>query len=79
MCEAQHGDATAFKHLTAELNVAHTVEIYADREGYISQEKAMGVGIVAMKLGAGRATKTDTIDFEAGINLAKKWVTPSKR
>lgn len=79
MCEAQHGDATAFKHLTAELNVVHTVEIYAEREGFISQEKAMGVGIVAMKLGAGRATKTDTIDFEAGINLAKKWVTPSKK
>lgn len=72
MCEAQHGDATAFNHLTAELNVAHTVEIHAEREGYITQEKAMGVGIVAMKLGAGRATKADTIDFEAGINLAKK-------
>ena len=52
--------------------MAHTVEIYAERDGFISQEKAMGVGIVAMKLGAGRATKTDTIDFEAGINLAKK-------
>ncbi|KAA8712565.1 pyrimidine-nucleoside phosphorylase [Lactococcus garvieae subsp. garvieae] len=72
MCEAQNGDATAFNHLTAELNVAHTVEIYAERAGYISQEKAMGVGIVAMKLGAGRATKADTIDFEAGVTLAKK-------
>jgi pyrimidine-nucleoside phosphorylase len=79
MCEAQHGDATAFKHLTAELNVAHTVEIYAEREGFISQEKAMGVGIVAMKLGAGRATKTDTIDFEAGINLAKKVGDPVQK
>lgn len=79
MCETQHGDATAFKHLTAELNVAHTVEIYAEREGFISQEKAMGVGIVAMKLGAGRATKTDTIDFEAGINLAKKVGDPVQK
>lgn len=79
MCEAQQGDATAFKHLTAELNVVHTVEIYAEREGFISQEKAMGVGIVAMKLGAGRATKTDTIDFEAGINLAKKVGDPVQK
>ena len=39
MCEAQHGDATAFNHLTAELNVAHTVEIYAECDGFISQEK----------------------------------------
>lgn len=72
MCQAQHGDPTAFDHLTADLKVTNTVEIHADRTGYISQESAMGIGIVAMKLGAGRATKADAIDFEAGINLTKK-------
>ncbi|MGV2393002.1 UNVERIFIED_CONTAM: hypothetical protein O8I53_08570 [Campylobacter lari] len=33
---------------------------------------ALTFGIVAMKLGAGRATKEDSIDFEAGITLKHK-------
>lgn len=72
MVEAQEGDPTAFDHLTADLNVAYRHEIRAEKAGYITEEKALGIGLVAMKLGAGRATKADQIDFEAGINLAKK-------
>nr|WP_252899811.1 pyrimidine-nucleoside phosphorylase [Lactococcus fujiensis] len=72
MVKAQEGDPTAFDHLTAELNVKYKVEIHAEKAGYIAAEKALGVGVLAMKLGAGRATKTDTIDFEAGVTLAKK-------
>ena len=72
MVEAQEGDPTAYDHLTADLNVAYRQEIRAEKAGYITEEKALGIGLVAMKLGAGRATKADQIDFEAGINLAKK-------
>ncbi|WP_374284958.1 pyrimidine-nucleoside phosphorylase [Lactococcus sp.] len=72
MVEAQEGDPTAFDQLTADLNVAYRHEIRAEKAGYITEEKALGIGLVAMKLGAGRATKADQIDFEAGINLAKK-------
>ncbi len=72
MVKAQGGNPAAFEGLTAPLNVKNTVEIRAERSGFITEEKALGIGILAMKLGAGRATKTDHIDFEAGITLVKK-------
>ena len=72
MVNAQGGDPTAFDYLTAPLQVKYQVEIKADKSGFISEEKALGIGLLAMKLGAGRATKTDDIDFEAGVTLAKK-------
>lgn len=72
MVKAQGGDSAAFENLTAPLKTKYKVEIRADKSGFITDEKALGVGVLAMKLGAGRATKADTIDFEAGILLAKK-------
>lgn len=72
MVKTQGGDPTAFEHLTAPLNVKNKVEIFAEKTGFIQEEKALDIGILAMKLGAGRATKTDRIDFEAGITLTKK-------
>lgn len=72
MVNAQGGNPTAFDYLTAPLQVKYQVEIKADKSGFISEEKALGIGLLAMKLGAGRATKTDDIDFEAGVTLTKK-------
>jgi len=72
MIEAQEGDPRAYENLTAPLKTKHQVEIRATQSGFIHEEKALGIGIVAMKLGAGRATKNDKIDFEAGVTLAKK-------
>lgn len=72
MVKAQGGDPTAFDYLTAPLQVKYQVEIKADKSGFISEEKALGIGLLAMKLGAGRATKTDDIDFEAGVTLTKR-------
>lgn len=72
MVKAQGGDPTAFDYLTAPLQVKYQVEIKADKSGFISEEKALGIGLLSMKLGAGRATKTDDIDFEAGVTLTKK-------
>jgi len=74
MVKAQGGDPTAFDYLTAPLQVKYQVEIKADKSGFISEEKALGIGLLAMKLGAGRATKTDDIDFEAGVTLTKRVV-----
>ncbi|CAM3093226.1 pyrimidine-nucleoside phosphorylase [Lactococcus hircilactis] len=72
MVRAQNGDPDAFDHLCAPLKTAYRIDILADRAGFVTEEKAYGMGIVAMKLGAGRVTKNDHIDFEAGIQLAKK-------
>ena len=47
-------------------------EIKAGRDGYILSSNAEAIGIAAMKLGAGRETKDDLIEFKAGIRLLKK-------
>jgi len=70
MIKAQGGDYSAA--LTKPLQAKYRTEVPADSSGFIEEMEALGIGLVAMKLGAGRATKTDTIDFEAGINLQHK-------
>ena len=72
MVKAQGGDPYAFEQLTAPLKVKYQVDIHAKASGFISEENALGIGLLAMKLGAGRATKADEIDFEAGVTLTKK-------
>lgn len=47
-------------------------EIKATRSGYLKEMKAMKLGLVAMKLGAGRATKDDVILPGVGLVLNKK-------
>lgn len=44
-------------------------KVRAERSGYINGIDALTLGAVAMKLGAGRARKEDTIDLTAGILL----------
>jgi pyrimidine-nucleoside phosphorylase len=69
MIAAQGGDAS---NISEPLQTKYIVEITADQHGFIEKLGAMDVGLVAMKLGAGRATKADSIDFQAGINLHAK-------
>ncbi len=40
---------------------------------------AMEFGLFAMRLGAGRAVKSDPLDYETGIVFDKKWESTSKR
>ena len=72
MVTAQGGDFTAFDNLTAPLKTKYQVQVKAPKSGYLSQADALKIGLLAMQLGAGRATKADSIDYEAGINLNKK-------
>jgi pyrimidine-nucleoside phosphorylase len=69
MIAAQGGDAA---DISQPLQTKYNIEITADQHGFIEEMGAMDIGLVAMKLGAGRATKTDRIDFQAGINLHAK-------
>ena len=50
----------------------YSLEIKAEKEGYISKMDAESIGIASVILGAGRETKEDTIDMSAGIVLNKK-------
>lgn len=70
MINAQGGEVS--ENLTAPLNAKYIKAINAQQSGYIAEENALKIGVLAMQLGAGRATKADKIDFEAGINLKLK-------
>lgn len=74
---AQKGDVEAiFKE--DFLNPKFKVQIKAEKDGFMNIKSAIGFGLAAMKVGAGRATKEDKIDFEAGIYLTKKTAEPVK-
>jgi pyrimidine-nucleoside phosphorylase len=47
-------------------------ELTADRAGFVARISALGVGRVALELGAGRRTKEDTIDHAVGIRCFAK-------
>ena len=46
--------------------------IKSDREGYINNIDALHIGEIAKKIGAGRNTLDDKIDYEVGLVLNKK-------
>jgi pyrimidine-nucleoside phosphorylase len=47
--------------------------VTADRDGWVSNLSAMGIGLAALDLGAGRRTKEDAIDHSVGVVcLAKR-------
>ncbi|WP_248925355.1 pyrimidine-nucleoside phosphorylase [Paenibacillus hamazuiensis] len=49
-----------------------SAKVKATADGYVSKIEAEAIGVAAMLLGAGRATKEDEIDYAAGITLHKK-------
>ncbi|RMX35338.1 pyrimidine-nucleoside phosphorylase [Mycoplasmopsis fermentans] len=67
----QGGDVKALQDLKF-WSPKHSLDIVAAKDGYLDIFDSLVFGIVAMKLGAGRATKEDSIDFEAGITLHAK-------
>ncbi len=44
----------------------------AETDGYVKEITADKIGVAAMQLGAGRATKEDEIDLAVGLILEKK-------
>ncbi|MES9545237.1 pyrimidine-nucleoside phosphorylase [Streptococcus intermedius] len=75
MVVAQGGD---LEDLYRSSSAKYVVEVTADEVGYISELPAMEFGLFAMRLGAGRAVKTDVLDFETGIVFEKKVGEPVK-
>ena len=48
------------------------MEVFSNKEGYVSKIKAEEVGKAAMIIGAGRATKEDDVDHAVGLKILKK-------
>lgn len=46
--------------------------VFAKESGYITELPALEFGLIAMRLGAGRAVKSDPLDYESGIVFDKK-------
>ncbi|MGI1798519.1 pyrimidine-nucleoside phosphorylase [Priestia sp. TRN 1309] len=69
---AQGGDASVADDPSKLPDAAHKIEVPAKEDGYISEIVAEKIGVAAMKLGAGRATKESEIELAVGIMLNKK-------
>ena len=67
--EAQGGDLA---DIPETISTKYSYDFLADKDGYIEEMPADKLGKLAMLAGAGRRTKQDSIDFDAGIILHKK-------
>lgn len=69
MIKAQGGD---LEDLYRPSRAEYIIDILAQKDGVIASLPAMDFGLFAMRLGAGRAVKTDHLDYETGIVFEKK-------
>ena len=76
MVLAQGGD---LEDLYRPAQVKEQVPVYAEEDGFIVALPAMEHGLFAMRLGAGRAVKSDDLDYESGIVFAKKVGDPVQK
>ncbi|PUA38617.1 pyrimidine-nucleoside phosphorylase [Paenibacillus elgii] len=76
---AQGGDALVAEDPARLPQAARRVDVPAPEEGYVAAIDAEALGITAMLLGAGRATKEDKIDLAVGIKLYKRVGEPVKK
>ncbi|MGP3777491.1 pyrimidine-nucleoside phosphorylase [Halanaerobium saccharolyticum] len=72
MITAQGGNAEVVEDLSLLPTAAGVFEVKAEQSGYISEIKALDVGLAAMILGAGRENKESEIDLAVGLELNKK-------
>lgn len=70
--KAQGGDISAIDDFSKFPKAKYIEEVVAPRDGYITKIKAETFGLIAMELGAGRATKESEIDLAVGLVLNKK-------
>lgn len=72
LIEAQGGNPAILGDYSLLPTAAHRIEVPASSSGYVTRMDADSIGVAAMLLGAGRATKEDVIDLSVGIVLKKK-------
>lgn len=69
---AQGGDVDCIDHPEKLAQSKFVTPLISEKEGYVTAIKATQLGISAMKLGAGRATKDDVINPAVGLLVYKK-------
>ncbi|WKV09898.1 pyrimidine-nucleoside phosphorylase [Thermoanaerobacterium sp. CMT5567-10] len=69
---AQGGDARIVDDISLLPQAKYVKSWCADTDIYIKDLYALDLGLIAMKLGAGRSTKEDSIDLSVGIMLGGK-------
>jgi pyrimidine-nucleoside phosphorylase len=69
---AQGGDPSVVDDVRKLPTATYKINVPAKKSGYISNIIADKIGVAAMVLGAGRATKDSVIDLAVGIELRKK-------
>lgn len=72
MVKAQGGDVEQIRHPERLPQAKDVIAMKAKKQGYIHTLHAQQLGGLAMRLGAGRAVKSDQIDHSVGIVLQKK-------
>lgn len=70
--KAQGGDESVIDEPAKFPQSQYHCEVTSSRQGFVESMDAELIGIAAMKLGAGRQKKEDTIDHAAGVTLLKK-------
>lgn len=70
--KAQGGDETYVDDTSKFPQAKYKIPVISEKDGYVEKIHAQNVGIIAMELGAGRATKESAIDLAVGIVLNKK-------
>ena len=73
LVESQGGDVSYIEDPTRFETASESLEIRAEKDGFISYIDTEGFGMAAGMLGAGREKKEDTIDYSAGIIMQKKY------
>lgn len=69
---AQGGDARVVDDYSLLPQAKYDIPVTAQTDGYITNIVADDIGVAAMMLGAGRATKEDVIDLAVGLSVLKK-------
>ncbi|WP_088838911.1 pyrimidine-nucleoside phosphorylase [Listeria sp. ILCC792] len=70
--ENQGGDASIVDSPEKLPQATYKIEVPTKKSGFVSEIVADEIGVAAMILGAGRATKEDEIDLAVGLMLRKK-------
>ena len=72
MVAYQKGNVNQIENPDLLPKAKYVSEIKSKEEGYLADIHALGLGLCAMKLGAGRKKKEDEINYAVGLDLKKK-------